>query len=218
MHLRKLNCLLKQWLNHCQAHKDRLNEYHQNQRMDAICSQLITFCQSGWPTHKPKGPIGKYWQFQGEFQWVMICYCMAAELLCLKSWGLKHEKIHGGHQGIQKCRLRAKSSMWWQDISKEIDNFVTSCPKCKKYAIIPREPLLPIPLPNYPWERVACDLFELEKTTFILVVDYFSHYVEVQKLTSTTSTSVITVSKAIFSHRGFPVILVTDNGPQFTSE
>lgn len=48
------------------AHKDILNKYHQNQTTDAICSQLISFCQSGWPTQKPKGPTSKYWQFLGE--------------------------------------------------------------------------------------------------------------------------------------------------------
>ena len=48
------------------AHKDRLNEYRQNQATDTICSQPITFCQSDWPAKKPKGLISKYWQFQGE--------------------------------------------------------------------------------------------------------------------------------------------------------
>lgn len=150
-----------------------------------------------------------------------IFYCMASwqQNYCAGN----HEdqtlgKMHRGHQGIQKCRLRAKSSVWWSGISKEIDNFVSSCPECKKYAILPREPLMQTPLPNYPWEQVACDLFELEKTTYILVVDYFSRYVEVQRLTSTTSTRVITVLKAIFSRHGIPVTLVTDNRPQFISE
>ena len=38
-----------------------------------------------------------------------------------------------------------------------------------------------------------------------------------QKLTSTTSSSIITHLKAIFARFGIPVILVTDNGPQFDS-
>ena len=73
------------------------------------------------------------------------------------------------------------------------------------------------PLPNFRWERIACDLFELEKITYILAVNYFSHYVEIQKLTSTTSTSIITTLKAVLSCHGIPVTLVTDNGPQFAS-
>jgi len=48
-------------------------------------------------------------------------------------------------------------------------------------------------------------------------VDYFSRFVEIQQLTSTTSVSVINVLKSIFSCHGIPITLVTDNGPQFIS-
>ena len=64
---------------------------------------------------------------------------------------------------------------------------------------------------------VASDLFELNKTMYLLVVDYFSRFVKIQKLTSTTSTNVITVLKSIFARHGIPATLVTDNGPQFIS-
>ena len=159
------------------AHNDRLNEYRKNQATDTICSQLITFCQSGWPTQKPKGLISKFWQFQGEISMsddlllygsrIVVPEIMRTETL---------EQIHRGHQGIQKCRLRARNAVWWPGISKDIDSFVSSCAECKKHAILPREPLMQTTLPNFPWERVACDLFELEKITYILVVDYFSRY------------------------------------------
>jgi len=42
--------------------------------------------------------------------------------------------------------------------------------------------------------------------------------VEVQKLTLTTSTSIITVLKSLFTRHGVPITLVTDNGPQFVSQ
>ena len=50
------------------AHKDRLNEYRQNQATDAICSQLITFCQSGWPAKKPKDRSASIGSFKAKFQ------------------------------------------------------------------------------------------------------------------------------------------------------
>ena len=74
------------------------------------------------------------------------------------------------------------------------------------------------PLPSYPWECIAADLFELKGTNYPLVVDYFSRFVEVQKLTTTTSSNVITHLKAMFARFGIPATLVTDNGPQFDSE
>jgi len=69
------------------------------------------------------------------------------------------------------------------------------------------------PLPSYPWERIAVDLFELKGNKYQLVADYFSRFVEVQKLTTTTSSNIVTNLKAMFARFGIPATLVTDNGP-----
>ena len=41
------------------------------------------------------------------------------------------------------------SSVWWPGVASAIEQFVQSCPTCKKLAAAHQEP---IPLPNYPWE------------------------------------------------------------------
>ena len=64
---------------------------------------------------------------------------------------------------------------------------------------------------------MGTDLFELQGTKYLLVVDYISRYPEVTKLSSTTSRSIITALKCIFSRHGIPSILMSDNGPQFSS-
>ena len=69
-------------------------------------------------------------------------------------------------------------------------------------------------LPNHPWEKLATDLFELKGSTYILLVDYYSCFVEVQKL---NSTSVVAFLKPMFAHYGIPATLISDNGPQFSS-
>ena len=107
-------------------------------------------------------------------------------------------KIHSGHQGIVRCRLRIAESVWWPGASREMENFVRSCPECQKNTPPSKEPLIPSELPKHPWEKVASDLFELDKTNYILVVDYFSRYVEVQRLTSTSASSVIAALKSNF--------------------
>ena len=73
------------------------------------------------------------------------------------------------------------------------------------------------PLPNYPWERIAADLFELKDSPYLLVADYYSRFIEVQKLTTTTSSNIVTQLKTIFARFGIPSTMVTDNGPQFDS-
>ena len=88
------------------AHKERLNEYYQNQAKDAICSQLITFCRSGWPSQKPKRPLCKYWQFQGQISINDHLILYGSRIVVYDTMRTKTlEKIHRGHQGILKCQL-----------------------------------------------------------------------------------------------------------------
>ena len=52
---------------------------------------------------------------------------------------------------------------------------------------------------------------------YLLVVDYYSRYIEVAKLTSTSANSVITHLKSIFSRHGIPETVISDNGPQYSA-
>ena len=70
--------------------------------------------------------------------------------------------IHEGHQGIERCRIRAKNSVWWPGISKMLTKLVTECPVCVRDSTVRKEPLMPTPLPDYPWQVVGSDLFSLK--------------------------------------------------------
>ena len=128
----------------------------------------------------------------------------------------KLTKVHQGHQGIRHCHSKILSSVWWLGVTREMEHFVKQCPECQKSTTPPVEPMLETPLPNHQWKRVAANLFELKGTIYIVVVDYFSRYVEVKSLTSTTAANVVVALKSIFSRHGVPLILMMDNGPQFS--
>ena len=127
------------------------------------------------------------------------------------------KRIHEGHQGIERCRMRVRSSVWWPNISSQVTEMVKKCPKCAKMAIQRKEPMIVSPLPEFPWKVIGTDLFELDKKHYLLVVDYFPRYPEVILLKSTTSASVIEALKAIFSRHGIPEVIRSDNGPQYSS-
>ena len=127
-------------------------------------------------------------------------------------------KLHEGHQEIVRCHLRAKTLVWWPGLSRQLTEFIKKCSECARQAIPSKEPLIPTSLPEYPWQKVAADLFYLRGTDYLVIVDYFSRYPEVHKLRSTTTESVVNTLKTAFARHGIPEILRSDNGPQFRSK
>ena len=127
------------------------------------------------------------------------------------------EKLHSGHQGMTKCRQTAKDSAWWPGIRKDIEETVTKCPICCRQRAQHAEPLMPSPLPEHPWQKIATDLFEWRKVDYLLVVDCYSCYTEAAKLTSTIAASVISYLKSIFSRHSIPETVMSDNGPQYSA-
>ena len=53
-------------------------------------------------------------------------------------------------------------------------------------------------LQDYPWQKIATDFFHFKGATYLLVVDYFSRFPEIAKLSNTTSLNIINALKTIF--------------------
>ena len=102
-------------------------------------------------------------------------------------------------------------------LSQQLDEVVKKCPTCIKECINPAEPVIPSDLPDHPWQKVAADLFELKGHPYLLVIDYFSRYIEVVKLSHTTSPDVTGHLQSMFARHGIPEQLISGNGPQFSS-
>ena len=101
----------------------------------------------------------------------------------------------------------------------QIENkLVTNCSNCAKDCPEPTEPLMSSSFPSRPWERLAADLFELAGKVYLIVVDYYSRWFEIRRLNDQSSSRVISVLKELFSTHGIPDIIVSYNGPQFSSD
>ena len=61
------------------------------------------------------------------------------------------DKIHQGHQGFERCRMRVRHSVWWPGVSQSIIQKVLQCPNYAKEAKRSREPLITTLLLEYPW-------------------------------------------------------------------
>lgn len=65
-------------------------------------------------------------------------------------------------------------------VARSYTPMVEQCPTCAKEAREGKEPLLPTQLPDYPWQVVGTDLFEIKGIHYLITVDYFSRYPEVK--------------------------------------
>lgn len=65
--------------------------------------------------------------------------------------------------------------------------------------------------------EVAVELFCDNGKNYLLTVDYYSDYFEIDSLTTTTVEVVINKIRCQFARHGIPEELVSDNDPQFTS-
>ena len=90
--------------------------------------------------------------------------------------------------------------------------------ECCKAQMQRSEPLIPTSLPELPWQKVATDLLEWRKETYLLIVDYYSRFIEIARLSRTTAEEVILHTKSIFARHGVPEVVISDNGPQYSSE
>ena len=72
-------------------------------------------------------------------------------------------------------------------------------------------------IPSRPWERVSADLFQLDVSNYLVLVDHYSDYFELDPLRNTAAVAVIRAMKRNFVRHGIPDECVTDNGPQFVS-
>lgn len=202
------------------ATEKRLEEIRKCQDGDEILSQVKRYCSVGWPD---RSEIDRaylpYAQVEEELTVEEGLLLKGCRLVIPKSLHTDIiQKLHAGHQGIVKCRERAKQSVWWPGLSTQLQKVVEGCDTCTKKRDNPREPLLTSDFPDRPWAKVGADLFQWDDNQYLLVVDYFSRFIEVAKLTSTTSLAVVEHCKSIFARHGIPSELLSDNGPQFSSE
>lgn len=206
---------------HLPASTERIDAYRKAQSEDSVCSAVSDYCRKGWPQKNavPTDLI-PYWKVRGNLTVDKKNLLLYGKRIVVPKLLRKEtmEKIHTGHQGIQRCRLRANTSVWWSGLSHELNNLVKQCHTCAREFTPRRQPMIPTQLPDYPWQKVGIDLFHFKGANYLLVVDYFSRYPEIVKLTNTTSQNIIDALKNIFSRYGIPEIVMSDNGPQYSSQ
>ena len=110
----------------------KLKQIIEVQEEDEVCKQIRQYCLEGWPDkHRIPSRIKPYWRERGAITINQRVILKSMRILIPSAMRLEVlDKIHQGHQGITKCRERAKQAVWWPGLSRQIEDMVSSCRVC----------------------------------------------------------------------------------------
>ncbi|KAJ1519047.1 hypothetical protein ONE63_011290 [Megalurothrips usitatus] len=194
-----------------------LRMVQEGQQRDAVTQAVLRCVHEGWPHpravtvdlapyHRERANLAAVDGILVRGDRLVIPESLRADML---------GRLHAGHLGETKCLGRARASVWWPGVSEDVRRTCADCEICAQHRPQPVEPLMPSPVPERPWQRVAADLCQRGADHYLVVVDYYSRYPEVAKIGSLTSQGTIRKLKDIFARHGVPEEVRTDNGPQF---
>ena len=130
------------------------------------------------------------------------------------------QKLYRDHPRCSRMKSLARSFMWWPNMDQDIEQMAKTFISCQQNKNAPSPaPLHPWTWPTKPWQRIHIDFVgPFIGTSFLVIVDAHSKWPEVFDLSSTTTAKTIATQRHLFAAYGLPEQVVSDNGPQFTSE
>ena len=188
---------------------------------DEDLQALVQVVQKGWPEMKAAlpAPVKPYFQLRDELSVqdgvlfrgnrVIIPRSTRADTL---------KKIHQSHIGINGCLRRACECLYWPSMSAEVKNYIVRRAAHALEQKQQKETIKFHDVPSRPWAKVGADLCSLNGKDYLVTIDYYSNFAEVDRLSKTTSKSVIKRLKQHFARHGIPDTLITDYGPQFSCQ
>jgi len=124
----------------------------------------------GWPNTRSDCPAHLYafWDYRDELTVADGVILKGTRILIPKTLQADvRQQLHYPHQEAEKCKLRAKGSVFWVNINRDIEEMVKSCAPCQRNPRMNlKEPLMPHDIPQKPWHTLGCDLFFLVNSSY----------------------------------------------------
>ncbi|GFV08359.1 hypothetical protein TNCV_327931 [Trichonephila clavipes] len=141
---------------------------------------------------------------------------------------MAHEIPLAGHLGESKTKQRIKYSFFWPKLKQDVKSFCQSCKTCqlrRGLTYRDRIPITPIVRPENPFEVWSVDCIgPLEPSSrrghkyIICAVDICTRWAEAVPVRNIKAKTTCEVLMRIFTQTGFPRIICTDQGTNFTAE
>ena len=187
-------------------------------KKDPVLSKVILQTQLGWP-HLDKyleDVLKPFFKLSSQLSIEKGCLLYMSRVVIPASLQSKVlEILHEGHAGIVRMKLLARTSVWWPNISKDIETKCQFCSSCSVVNFKRSHDYVPWPEAKSPFERIHVDFYTFEQNQYFIIADSFSKWLHVQRLVNTRACDVISVLETVFSIFGDPAKIVSDNGPPF---
>ena len=201
--------------------EEKHDEILRHTSKDEVLQLLKEVILTGWPTDKKSLPavLNPYYSYRDELS-VYDGLIFREERLVIPQ-ALRYQtmkQLHSSHIGINGCLRRARECLFWPSMNAEIKQYITQCEICSQYSTKQaKETLMSHEPTDRPWEKVAVDICNFDNKDYIITVDYFSNFWEIDRLQDTKASTCVKKLKSHFARNGIPDVVISDNGPQFTS-
>lgn len=127
--------------------------------------------------------------------------------------------LHAGHQGLDSMLRRARHSVYWPGMEGDLQHHRNLCQDCEKHSPSqPQEALVITAPPDYPFQQVVADMFQLEGNTYLAYADRLTGWLELTLFPSDASSGkIISRLRQFFTRWGAPEEISTDGGTNFAS-
>jgi hypothetical protein len=138
-----------------------------------------------------------------------------------------HDHPMAGHAGRTKTIHRLSSRVFWVALRKDVYKYVQQCTLCQQFKYNNQPLAMPMKLHTVtePWHTIGIDIMgpfpitQRQKQFLLVIVDYFTRWVELFPLRTTTADVIANVIiNEVFCRYGMPTFILSDNGPQFIAE
>ena len=208
-------------INQLPVSQSKLSQLQRETAIDPVLQTLKQYTVNGWPSDDIIDmSVKPFYSQRHEIVYNHDLLLKGQQIIVPKSMRPEiRTLLHQGHQGIEKCKSRARQAVYWPGINHELTVLVSQCATCTNHRNRQqKETLIPHDVPDQPWAKVGTDLFSLHGRDYLIVVDYHSKFFEVAHIEKPAEApAVIREMKKIFSRHGIPQTVFSDNGPQYTA-
>jgi hypothetical protein len=186
---------------------------------DPLLVKVKALTLSGWPEENSDANLVPFWSRRHELSLEKDCVLWGNRVIIPKKLQSDVLKLlHVNHPGISRMKALARSVIWFPTLDHQIEQMVKSCEVCAVTQNSCPQYTIPWQKTERFFQRVHIDYAKFESSNIFILIDGFSKWVEAIVVKDTEADTTIDTLNGIFATFGFPEEIVSDNGPQFTSE